>query len=265
MFENLTRFRQPLIERIIDALEINPITRGIDIGCGIGKIANLLANRIGLTESLTALDYSYDLIKYASSNSEKANVRFVQGDINNLEFDSNAYDWIWSMDTVWPGPKEIGCPIETPDNVLRHFNRILKPGGNLYILYWTSQKFLPGYPFLEARLNISASANAPFKQSMDSSNHVMNGLKWLRSSNFVELKAKTFVGDIQGPLSESDKKALTIFFEMLWGNSSSEISEEDWYKFKEISSPDSERFILNNPDYYGYYMYTLFQGTKSKL
>lgn len=265
MYENLTRFRQPLVEKIIDALEINPQSKGIDIGCGIGKIARLLVDRVGLTETLTALDYSHDLIKYANSNLGNANVQFVQGDINNLEFESNSFDWIWSMDTIWAGPKEVGCPAETPHEILKQLNRILKPGGKLYLLYWTSQKFLPGYPLLEARLNTLASANAPFRENMDPENHVMNGVKWLRNASFVDVKAKTFVGDVQGPLNESDKQAINTFFKMLWGNSSSEISEEDWRKFKEISSPDSNNFILKNPGYYGCYTYTLFQGTKTEL
>jgi len=48
IYENLTRFREPLIEKIIKSLDINPDSKGIDIGSGIGRITNLLSNKIGL-------------------------------------------------------------------------------------------------------------------------------------------------------------------------------------------------------------------------
>ena len=44
IYENLTRFREPLIERMIESLTISPNSKGIDIGCGIGRITNLLSN-----------------------------------------------------------------------------------------------------------------------------------------------------------------------------------------------------------------------------
>jgi len=49
---------------------------------------------------------------------------------------------------------------------------------------------------------------------------------------------------------------------MFWGNSSNDVSKDDWQRFKEICSPNSNQFILNQPDYYGYYTYTLFRGIK---
>jgi hypothetical protein len=49
---------------------------------------------------------------------------------------------------------------------------------------------------------------------------------------------------------------------MLWDNSESEVSKDDWEKFNEHCLPSSDKSILNDPEYYGFYVYTLFQGTK---
>ncbi|MGD8782074.1 MAG: class I SAM-dependent methyltransferase [Ignavibacteria bacterium] len=261
-YKILTRFRKPLIEKIIDSLDITPDSKGIDIGCGIGNITNFLVKKISLNGKLIGLDYSAEMINYAKKNLTSKNVEFLQGNINNIDFPSNSFDWIWSMDTIWAGPNEFGCPTEEPDKIINQLYQILKPGGKIYLLFWTSQKFLPGYPLLEARLNASTSANAPYIENMDSYIHVMNGIKWLRRAKFDNIKAISFIGDISGPLNENDKKALTTFFEMFWGNSENEISKDDWKKFKKICSPDSDCFILNQPDYYGYYTYTLFKGIK---
>ena len=263
-YEILAQFRKQLIEKIIHSLDIQPDSEGIDMGCGIGTITNLLGKKIGLNGKMLGLDYDAALIDYAGKNSAAENIRFLQGDINNLNFAADSFDWIWSMDTVWMGPKEFGCPATAPDEMLDQLYQILKPGGKIHLLFWTSQKLLPGYPLLEARLNATRSANAPYRENMDSYTHVMNGIKWLSKANFDHIKALSFVGDISGPLNENDKKALTILFKMLWENSSKEISQDDWKKFQEIGSPDSDNFIVNQPDYYGYYTYTLFTGTKQE-
>ena len=262
IYEILTKFREPLINKIIDSLEIKADSSGIDIGCGIGHITKLLANNTGLNGKVLGLDYSEEMIDYAKKNSTLQNVEFLQGDINKLEFSSNSFDWIWSMDTVWAGPQEFGCPAEKPDKILDQLYQILKPGGKIYLLFWTSQKFLPGYPLLEARLNASTSANAPYLEDMNPYNHIMNGKKWLSNAKFDRVQANSFVGDIIGPINENDKRALAVFFQMLWGNSSKDVSKDDWQRFKEICSPDSDQFILNQQEYYGYYTYTLFQGIK---
>ena len=97
---------------------------------------------------------------------------------------------------------------------------------------------------------------------MNPNNHILYGKKWLQNAKFKDIEVKSFVGDIVGPLSENDKTALATFFQMFWGNSENEVSQEDWDKFNEYCSPESDKFILNDPDYYGFYIYTLFKGIK---
>ncbi len=262
VYEILAQFRKPLIEKIIASLNIEPDSTGIDMGCGIGTTTHFLADKISSKGKLTGVDYSTEFINHAKQKTTDKNVEFRQGDINNPNLPTNSIDWIWSMDTLWCGSKELGCPAEEPDKILKQLYRALKPGGKIYLLFWTSQKFLPGYPLLEARLNASTSANTPYVEDMDSYTHVMNATKWLTKAKFSNVGAESFIGNIASPLTENDKKALTIFFEMLWGNTASEISKNDWGKFEEICTPGSDNFILNQPDYYGYYTYTLFKGTK---
>ena len=262
IYKILTKFREPLIRKIIDSLHIKAGSYGADIGCGIGHITNLLAGKTGSEGKLTGMDFSENSIRYAKEHSKHKNIEFVQGDVNEMQFEPESFDWIWSMDTVWVGPEEYGCPAKSPDKILEQFYNILKPGGKLYLVYWTSQKLLPGYPLLEARLNATTVANAPFTQTMNPDDHVLNVTKWLIRTNFKATGIKTFAGDITAPLDEETKTALTIFFQMFWENSREEVTEEDWAKYKALCSPGTDEFILNNPGYYGFYTYTLFEGTK---
>jgi len=261
-FEILTKFREPLINRIINSLNIKPGSKGIDIGCGIGYITKILSTKTGHEGKIVGLDYSEDFIEFAKKNAQQKNMEFHQGDINCLNYKRDSFDWIWSMDTIWAGPEEFGCPADNPDQILNKFHQILKPGGMVYLVFWSSQKLLPGYPLLEARLNAATSANAPYLNNMNPDNHILNGRTWLSKANFENIEAKTFLSDIAAPLSENSKNALKTLFQMFWGNSEREVSPEDWVKFNAICSPNSDEFILNSPAYYGFYTYTLFQGQR---
>ena len=167
------------------------------------------------------------------------------------------------MDTIWIGPEQFGCPSQDPAHILDQFYNILKPGGKIYLLFWTSQKILPGYPLLEARLNAATSANAPYLDDMNPDNHILHAGNWLAKANFADIGVKSFIEDIAGPLSDTDKTVLTAFFQMFWGEAKNEVIKEDWTLFSELCSPESDRCILNDPDYRGFFTYTLFQGTKN--
>ncbi len=261
-YECLSEFRKPLIDSIIQYLNIPNRSKGLDAACGIGFITKILALHVGKNGKVSGLDFSKKLIDYAKQNNQIKNVKFVEADINALPFNDDSFDWIWSMDSVWPGPEAFGCPAEEPSAIINEFYRVLKPGGSLFLLFWSSQKLLPGFPLLEAKLNTTAQATAPFVKGMVPLNHFMNAGNWLQNAGFKNISAKTFIGDIQSPLSDNDRDALNILIQMLWGNSASEIPESDWNVFESISDSKSEKYIANSPNYYGFYTYSMFLGKK---
>ncbi|MFX1451459.1 MAG: class I SAM-dependent methyltransferase [Promethearchaeota archaeon] len=261
-YEILTKFREPLIYRIIKSLNIPQGSKGLDAGCGIGSITKQLSEEIGENGYVTGLDLSKDFVSYAKNKYKTKNVEFEEGNINALPFNDNSFDWVWSADTVWPGPKELGCPSEDPLPIIKEYHRVIKPGGSIFLLFWSSQKLLPGYPILEAVLNNTSSATAPFTKTMNPNNHVLNASSWLEQSGFKNINVKTYLEDIAAPLSENDKKALKFLFQMFWGGAEAEIGKNDWKTFERIRDPSSSDYILNNKYYYGFYTYTLFNGMK---
>lgn len=261
-YECLTKFREPLLSSMVHSLNIPDGSKGLDAGCAIGRITRLLAETVGQNGHVTGLDLSKDFIHYAEKNYRAENLRFAAGNIKTLPFDDYSFDWLWSMDTVWPGPEEFGCPAKDPLIILKEYDRVLKPGGSVFISFWSSQKLLPGYPLLEARLNTTSSAAAPFTKGMNPVNHFMNARYWFQEAGLSHIGVKTYSGDIVAPLHENDRQALYLLFQMLWGESEAEVSVRDWQDFKRLCDPASEDYILNNPHYYGFYTYTLFKGTK---
>jgi ubiquinone/menaquinone biosynthesis C-methylase UbiE len=253
--------REPLLRSVIRALQLPPGSRGLDAGCGIGLQALLLAEAIRPDGHVTGLDLSPELLRYAEEVARKSGlperISFREGDVSRLPFEKDAFEWIWSADCV-------GYPVGDLLPLLREFGRVVKPGGTVAILAWTSQSLLPGYPLLEARLNATCSAYAPYIRGKLPCAHFMRALEWFEKAGLEKVEGRTFVGDVQAPLSGELRVALVSLFHMLWGEPQPETSPEDWAEYQRLCQPDSPDFILDLPNYYAFFTYTMFRGRVSK-
>jgi ubiquinone/menaquinone biosynthesis C-methylase UbiE len=249
--------REPLILSAIHALQLPLGSRGLDAGCGIGSHTLLLAEAVGPSGHVTGLDRSADFLARARDatgpSSLSRRVSFREGDVRRLPFDDDTFDWIWSVDCVGYAPGE-------PVPLLKELARVVKPGGSVAILGWSSQQLLPGHPLLEARLNATSAGIAPFVAGKRPELHFLRALGWFRDVGFAEPRAQTFVGGVHAPLSDESRNALISLFEMRWGEPKSELSEEDWAECQRLCQPQSPDFILNAPDYYAFFTYSMFHG-----
>jgi ubiquinone/menaquinone biosynthesis C-methylase UbiE len=252
---------EPVIRSAIQALRLPPGSRGLDAGCGIGLQALLLAEAVGPTGHVTGLDLSPQFLVHAREITEDAGlserISYQQGDVNRLPFDDKTFDWVWSANCVGYHPAE-------PLPMLRELARVVKPGGSVVILAWSSQQLLPGSPLLEARLNATSSGIAPFVHGKRPELHFLRALGWFRELGLEEPTAQTFVGDTHAPLSDDMRSALLALLEMRWPGAQSELTPEDWAEFRRLCQPESPGFILDLPDYYAFYTYSMFRGKVAK-
>ncbi len=253
--------REPVIRSAIQALQLPLGSRGLDAGCGIGSHTMLLAEAVGPAGHVTGLDLSSAFLVHARETAKRSGlserVSFREGDVNKLPFDHDTFDWVWSVDCVGYAPGE-------PVTLLKELARVVKPGGSVAILAWSSQQLLPGYPLLEARLNATSSGIAPFVKGKRPESHFFRALGWFRKAGLEEPTAQTFVGNVQAPLSDDTRSALISLFQMRWGEPRSELSPEEWEEYQLLSHPQSPHFILNLPDYYAFFTYSLFRGKVAK-
>ena len=249
--------QEPVMRRAIHALYLPPGSRGLDVGCGIGLQAIMLAETVGETGHVTGVDLSPEFLVYARSIAEKAGiseqVSFQEGDMNNLPFDDARFDWVWSANCAGYAPGE-------PLPLLKELTRVVKPGGSVIILTWSSQQLLPGYPVLEAHLNATSSGIAPFARGTAPELHFPRMAGWFRRAGMEEVTARTFAGDVCAPLSGEMRSALTALIEMRWVDVEAELSEGDWAEFQRLCLAESPDFILVIPDYYAFFTYSMFRG-----
>lgn len=249
--------REPLLRSIIQTLQLPSGSQGLDVGCGIGLQALLLAQAVGTEGRVTGVDINPEMLAYGEGLAAKAGysdqITFREGDMTCLPFAAGTFDWVWSADCI-------GYPAGELATVLAELARVVKPGGSIVILAWSSQQVLPGYPLLELRLNATCSGYMPFLKDSKVESHFLRALTRFREAGMQEVTAQTFVGDVQSPLSRGERTALTSLFEMLWGQRLPEVSKEDWQAYQRLCDPRSPEFILDIQDYYAFFTYSLFRG-----
>jgi len=249
--------REATLRAAIRALQLPPGSRGLDAGCGIGLQALLLAEAVGPAGHVTGLDLSPEFLDYGRQIVHEAGlserISFKEGDVTRLPFDDDHFDWVWSADCVGYGPWE-------PIPLLKELERVVKPGGTVAILAWSSEQLLPGYPLLEARLRATPAGMAPFVQGKAPEVHFLRALGWFRELGLEEPRAQVFAGDACAPLSENIHNALVSLFEMRWPGVEPELAQDDLVEFRRLCKPESPDFIVDHPDYYAFFTYSMFWG-----
>jgi ubiquinone/menaquinone biosynthesis C-methylase UbiE len=249
--------REPVLRAAVQALQLPPGSHGLDVGCGVGLQTLLLADAVGAEGQVTGVDILPEFLEFGDKLVAQAGfterIAFREGDMNQLPFAENTFDWAWGADCV-------GYPAGELAPLLQELGRVVKPGGQIVLLAWSSQQVLPGYPLLEARLNAICSSYAPYLKGKDPQQHFLRALRSYQKTGFEEIKAQTFVGTVQAPLKKGERIALASLFEMLWGQPQPEVAAEDWQEYQRLCTPGSTDFILDIPDYYAFFTYSMFRG-----
>jgi demethylmenaquinone methyltransferase/2-methoxy-6-polyprenyl-1,4-benzoquinol methylase len=257
LLERAHPLRESVLREMISALALSKGSHGLDAGCGVGQPALILAEAVGPRGHVTGIDNAPEVIacanRIADDSGMSDRLTYQVGDVSDLSFDDDTFDWAWSSDCVGYMPVE-------PEPLIRELARVVKPGGTVAINAYISQMLLPGYPALEAKLNATKAGYAPFREGFDPNRHFMRALKWFAGAGLTDCRARTFVGEVRAPLETELRDALSDLFEMRWGGAKEELSSGDWDEFRRLTTPGSPDFILDVPEYYGYFTYTMFWG-----
>lgn len=127
-YANFAKYMAAGAVEVLEAWNIDNNSNLLDVGCGAGQTAIPAAKR-GIR--VTGVDIAENLIEHAHQRAiaEKIDTRFDVGDAENLPYSDHSYDVVISMFGAMFAPR--------PDQVVKEFVRILKPGGRLLMANWT--------------------------------------------------------------------------------------------------------------------------------
>lgn len=125
------------------------IERALDVGCGAGEFARLLAAR---ARTVDAVDASPQMMAASrAAEPHLGNVNWTEGDALTLDLEPASYDAITAIASLHHMPL---------DDALRRFAELVRPGGTVAILglyrastpvdYTLAALAFPAYPFVGA-------------------------------------------------------------------------------------------------------------------
>jgi SAM-dependent methyltransferase len=119
-------------EEFVERLNLKPGMRVLDVACGTGN-QSLPAARTGA--DVTGLDHAPNLLEQARAAAEKEGlkIRFIEGDAEDLPFESGEFDVVMSMFGAMFAPR--------PERVASEFLRVCKRGGLIAMASWTPASF----------------------------------------------------------------------------------------------------------------------------
>jgi ubiquinone/menaquinone biosynthesis C-methylase UbiE len=120
--------RRASFSTLISAAGVTRGQRVLDVGCGTGYFARLLADRVGADGLVVGVDASREMISYASRKSAAArNCQFEVGTAESLSLPSDRFDVVVSSLFMHH------LPADLQDAALAEMRRVLRPGGTLLI------------------------------------------------------------------------------------------------------------------------------------
>ncbi|MBT8272627.1 MAG: class I SAM-dependent methyltransferase [Bacteroidia bacterium] len=117
------------VDRIFKLVGIERGSMVADIGCHEGYLSIHLANRVGNSGKVYAVDVRsdrLDLLKGHIEDREISNVKVIQGDYDDPKLPKGKLDVVIIMDTYHE--------MTDYEKILEHVHKALKPGGKLLIL-----------------------------------------------------------------------------------------------------------------------------------
>jgi len=257
--ELFNRFAEPELRQALGLLDPQPGQRVLDAGCGIGLLADWMAQAVAPDGLAIGLDLSVLHARDAARMAPGAAI--LQADLTRAPFGPDSFHRVWCANTI----NHVHDPVAT----IRQLSRLLVAGGRLAL---GQSLFLPEMFFAwDERLERAVlAANRRYyreKYGLDEREltNVRNVLGWARAAGLRNVRARTLLIERVQPLSGLDRAYFTeCVFEGYWGERVRPYLDlADWRQLCRLTDPADPAFCLNRDDFHHLQSYTVISGERT--
>ncbi len=157
--------------------------RLLDVGCGPGTITMDLAERVGPSGRVTALERTGEALDLARDEAERrgtANVDFVVADAQAMDFPDDEFDIVHAHQVLQH--------VDDPVRVLREMRRVCRPGGLVAVREsdYSAFAWYPQLPELDRWMAIYQRAARANDAEPDAGRRL---LSWAQAAGFTDVAA----------------------------------------------------------------------------
>ena len=116
----------PIVLPVLDRMRLAPEDNVLDLGCGAGWLARLLAEQVPQGR-VVGVDISDEMIRRARrNNADLENAMFVIGEAEEIPWDAHFFTHAISVEAAYYWPRPLAA--------LRQIHRVLREGGSAWML-----------------------------------------------------------------------------------------------------------------------------------
>ena len=178
--ERMEHDHMPFAERMFARLQFTPEDRILDLACGEGWASRLLAGKLGGKVQLAGVDISDAMIRRASAKAHSfPNLKFECGAAHRLPYGPDSFDKAFCIESFYY--------FEDQDLVLQELLRVLRPGGELALLFCLYPQNPGCFEFLKwLRVPVHIREISDYRQMLE-------------RTGWVDVKTEEFVADNISP------------------------------------------------------------------
>ena len=240
---------------MIGDLPFSPASRVLDVPCGDGFYSALLADRLEPSGQVVALDASQAFLDEADSQprakTQGAPIHKLEGNAMQLPLEESSFDFVWCAQSLISLAKPWQAASSDAVAALAECRRVLRDGATLGVLEHDELHhiLLPWPTDLEIamqqalRANFRRTRGAP--EQLDHGRHLRS---MLMRAGFSSVDRVTYVTDRQSPLSDAERRFLTMYLEHLRQRVEGHLEASFVGEFDRLTTPGSADFLLDRPE-----------------
>jgi len=251
---------QPEYEEMLRWVGLQQGWHVLDAACGNGSFLPLMANLVGASGKISAIDLATENIEIVEARAQQgkwaAPVETRVGNVLTLPYADHSFDAVWCANTTqYLSNAEL-------QQMLSEFRRVVRPGGLIAIKEYdvSATQFQPGpvplyIHWYEANCCAGSQQSYGLLRAIDLS-------RWLRATGLVDIRQKPTLILRFYPLRPVEKEFVNQLMKFWYQESLKlDLPPEDIEVWRQMADTDSSNHITNDLDFQYRCIQTVFVGT----